>query len=98
MLATAATPSFKTIAAASVTTSAAAIATTAATTTTAQQCIRLCAPAANTAAIYYGDSTVTAANGIELSAGVTVDVWVDYPSRIFAIAASGTQSLRILVL
>lgn len=98
MLATAATPSFKTLTAASVTNVAAVVATTTAIEGVAQQCIRICAPAANTAAIYYGDSTVTTSNGIEVVAGTTVDVWVDRPSRIYAVAASGTQSLRVLVL
>jgi hypothetical protein len=61
----------------------------------AHNVVRICAPAANTAAIYYGDSTVTTSTGQELAAGTDKDVFVRDGFKLYVIVASGTQNLRV---
>lgn len=84
----------QTFAAYTVTTTAGTI-VIAAQTLKAKNVVRVCAPAANTAAIYIGATGVTTATGIELAAGTYQDFYVRDAFKLFAIVASGTQNLRI---
>ena len=45
-----------------------------------------------------GDSTVTAANGLQLAAGASVTLTVSDASIIYAISSSGSITLRAMVL
>lgn len=48
----------------------------------------------NTATVYVGgDATVTSSTGFPLAAGDAITLPVDDPSRVYAVAASGTQAL-----
>ncbi len=85
---------------ASVTGSAAIMvaAPTGATAPRASSGVVIKAPAANTQIVYIGGSDVTTANGYGLSAGDSVSLDIDDPSRVWAISASGTQALHFLYL
>jgi hypothetical protein len=52
----------------------------------------------NTASIFIGpDPATAAANGLELTKGMLVEVPVTDPALIFAIAGSGGQKLRVAI-
>lgn len=50
----------------------------------------------NSVVVYIGGSDVSTSNGRELSAGASVYLPVDDPSRIYCVCASGSPELRIL--
>lgn len=52
--------------------------------------------AANGAIVYIGHVGVTTSNGFPLDPGSSISVPVDDPSKIYAVAASGTQTVAIL--
>lgn len=86
-----------TVAPASVTTTAAPIMTTQANKT--HNVIRLQADPNNTATVYIGDSSVTTANGIALTSTTPpYDWYVRTGTKLYAVAGSGTQALRIAVM
>lgn len=62
--------------------------------TRARSGLYVCAPTANSAPIYVGSSTVTAANGMEIPAGSDWK-WIpcDKPSDVYVISAAA-QSIR----
>ncbi len=54
--------------------------------------------AGNGQTIFLGDSTVTTSTGFPLAAGDTVSLNVDDPSKVWAVATSGTQTLCLIYL
>ena len=46
------------------------------------------ASASNSASIYVGPSGVTTATGFALTAGESVEVWVDDPAKVFVVSAA----------
>lgn len=53
--------------------------------------------AANTQLVYVGpDATVSSSNGFPLDPGASVAVPLDDPSKIFAISASGSQTIAVI--
>jgi hypothetical protein len=44
-------------------------------------------------AIYVGNSTVTTTTGYELEKGKTVEIWLPEAAQLFAVVASGTETL-----
>ena len=51
---------------------------------------------ANTASVFIGNSTVTTSTGFELPAGAQVTLNVADPSKIYAIAAAGGQTISFI--
>jgi len=49
-----------------------------------------------TAAVYLGDATVTSATGYQLDAGEAVGLQVNPTDALYAIAATGTQTVHVL--
>lgn len=54
--------------------------------------------AANSAAVFLGDSSVTSGTGIELAAGKAVMLEVDDVADVFCVAGVAGQKLRVLAL
>lgn len=88
----------KTLAAVTVTVTATAVTTVALQPNKAHNVIRVQAPAANTAAIYAGDSTLTTSNGLEIAAGTYMDFYVRSGAKLYLVVATATQNARIAVM
>jgi hypothetical protein len=43
--------------------------------------------------IYVGDATVTTSTGLELHKGTTLEVWLPETGKLYAVVASGTETL-----
>lgn len=50
----------------------------------------------NSAKVYLGPSDVTTSTGLELGAGQSLSIPLDDPSKLYAISASGTQTVSVL--
>ena len=47
--------------------------------------------------IYVGDATVTTSSGLELHKGTTLEVWLPETGKLYAVVASGTETLPWLL-
>lgn len=54
------------------------------------------ANAANTQTLYIGGADVSTTVGFPLAAGESISMALDDPSRVYAVAPSGTQNLRVM--
>jgi len=57
---------------------------------------RICYLHSGSGSLYIGGSDVTAANGIHLPNGTTMEITVPFNETIYGITSSGTNTVRVL--
>jgi len=57
---------------------------------------RICYLHSGSGSVYIGGSDVTAANGIHLTSGTTMEISVPFNETIYGITSSGTNTMRVL--